>query len=237
MDPLADVPSAREIARNVAMRWVALAATLAIVGLVLTSTSPAANARRWDASVNSWLAEDRSQQFVIVAKWFSGMADTRPILGMMALVTIVLALCRQWWAMLLVPLAMLIEITTFLAVNYVVGRPRPDVSKIGPIPGTYSFPSGHVAATFVCWFGAALLLYAFGRFFLSRIVSALAALATVMTGWGRVYLGMHHTLDVVVGLLMGVAALTIATRSMHLHLDRDEDDAPPSGSSLIAQSI
>ena len=116
------------------------------------------------------------------------------------------------------PGAMLIEISTFLSVNYLVGRPRPDVSKIGPIPGTYSFPSGHIAATVVCWFGAALLLYAFGHLVLSRVVSAVAALVTVMTGWGRVYLGMHHTIDVVVGLALGVTALAIAVKALNMDL-------------------
>jgi undecaprenyl-diphosphatase len=214
--PFADMPNARRIARSTASGLAVLIGALVLVGLFLTSAGLASGARRWDASVNSWLADDRSDFFVRLAERFSKLADTVPILGFMALVTIVLAIGRQWRAMLLVPLAMLVEISTFLAVNYVVGRPRPTVSKIGPIPGTYSFPSGHVAATFVCWFGSALLLYLYGRFGLSRVVSAVGALVTVLTGWGRVYLGMHHTLDVVIGLLMGIAALTIAARALHV---------------------
>ena len=193
----------------------ALIGTLVLIGLFLTSAGLTLGARRWDASVNSWLADDRSDFFVRLAERFSNLADTTPILGFMALVTILLAIGRQWRAMLLIPLAMLIEISTFLAVNYLVGRPRPDVSKIGPIPATYSFPSGHVAAAFVCWFSAALLLYVYRRFTLSRVVSSVGALVTVLTGWGRVYLGMHHTLDVVFGVLMGIAALTIAARTLN----------------------
>jgi len=219
MDPFAEMPAARSIARSTAFGFAALVAALTCIGLLLTSTSPAAGTRRWDASVSDWLADDRSDTFVRIAEAFSKMADTKSILGIMALVTIVLAILRQWRAMLLVPLAMLIEISTFLSVNYLVGRPRPDVSKVGPIPGTYSFPSGHVAATVVCWFGPALLLYAFGHFDLARLVSAVGALVTVMTGWGRVYLGMHHTLDVVMGLAMGIAALTISARSTRMQLD------------------
>ena len=137
--------------------------------MFVTETSLTSGTRRWDESVNMWLAEHRAGQFVSIAQWFTKLADTKSILGIMLLITIVLAVFRQWRAMLLVPLAMMIEITTFLAVNYLVGRPRPDVSKIGPIPGTYSFPSGHVAATFVCWFGPVLLLYAFGHFDSSRL--------------------------------------------------------------------
>ncbi len=221
MAPFADMPPASTIARRTAIGFAVLVGALTILGHLLVSTTHAAGTRRWDQSVNDWLADNRSGQFVTIAQWFSKMADTKSILAIMALVTVVLAICRQWRAMLLVPLAMLIEISTFLSVNYLVGRPRPDVSKIGPIPGTYSFPSGHIAATAVCWFGPALLLYAFGHFQLSRIMSAVGALVTVMTGWGRVYLGMHHTIDVVFGLAMGIAALAIAVRSLDMDLQPD----------------
>jgi undecaprenyl-diphosphatase len=227
--PFADVPDARTIAARAAIGLGALIGALVLIGLFFTSVALASGALRWDESVNSWLADDRSDFLVRLAERFSELADTLPILGFMALVTIVLAIGRQWQAMLLVPLAMLVEISTFLAVNYAVGRPRPDVSKIGPIPGTYSFPSGHVAATFVCWFSAALLLYVYGRFGLSRVVSAVGALATVLTGWGRVYLGMHHTVDVVMGLLMGIAALTIAAKALHLRQPVEWSVSRPSG--------
>jgi len=121
--------------------------------------------------------------------------------------------------MLFIPIAMLVEITGFLAVNYIVGRPRPDVEKIGPIPGTYSFPSGHVAATLVCWLGSALLLLAFGRTRLSQAVAAAASVMVVGTAWSRVYFGMHHTLDVIMGLVLGIVALGIAIRSLNVQLD------------------
>src|SRR5690606_14248018 len=79
------------------------------------------------------------------------------VLGMV-IVTIVLAALRRWRDMLLVPLGLAIELATFLSVNYLVARDRPNVSQLGGEPGTHSFPSGHVAATFVLWFGIALLL-------------------------------------------------------------------------------
>jgi undecaprenyl-diphosphatase len=223
MDPFSEMPSASKIARTSLVGFAVLVAWLTVTGLLLTSTSPAEGALRWDESVSVWLADARSGQFVRIANWFSKMADTKSILAIMATVTIVLAVLRKWRAMLLLPLAMLIEITTFLSVNYLVGRPRPDVSKIGPIPGTYSFPSGHVAATFVCWFAPALLLYAFGHLQLARVVSAIGAVVTVLTGWGRVYLGMHHTVDVVMGLLMGIAALTIAARATRMQLQPEPE--------------
>jgi undecaprenyl-diphosphatase len=213
-EPFAVVPDAKTIALRVAASLAVVIGVLAVVGKVLISTQLASELRRWDESVSSWLARNRSDEFIELARTFSKMADTRPILAMIAVVTIALGTYRRWRAMLFVPIAMLVEISTFLAVNYLVGRPRPDVVKIGSIPKTYSFPSGHVAATLVCWIGAAFLLMAFGRVVAARTLSAIGAVVTAMTGWARIYLGMHHALDVVLGVVMGAAALTIAIRSL-----------------------
>ena len=213
-EPFAVIPDAKTIALRVAASLAVLIGVLAVVGKVLISTQLASGLRRWDESVSSWLARNRSDEFIELARTFSKMADTRPILAMIAVVTIALGTYRRWRAMLFVPIAMLVEISTFLAVNYLVGRPRPDVVKIGSIPKTYSFPSGHVAATLVCWIGAAFLLMAFGRVVAARTLSAIGAVVTAMTGWARIYLGMHHALDVVLGVVMGAAALTIAMRSL-----------------------
>jgi membrane-associated phospholipid phosphatase len=106
-------------------------------------------------------------------------------------------------------MVMLAEITTFLAVNYLVGRERPPVDKVGPLPGTYSFPSGHVAATLACWVGISLLLagYGFGRS--ARLVAAFGTLMAAAMAWARVYAGMHYTVDVIFGFAMGLAALAV----------------------------
>jgi undecaprenyl-diphosphatase len=226
-DPFANAPPARTIAFRVVVGAVVLIGSLAIVGTFITSTSLTNGLRRWDESINMSLATNRESGMVTIAEWFSGMADTRPILGIMALVTVVLALCRQWKAMLLIPIAMFVEISGFLAVNYIVGRPRPNVDKIGPLPGTYSFPSGHVAATFVCWLGPALLVLAFGRTRLSQALAGVGSVMVVFTAWSRVYLGMHHTLDVVVGVVLGIAALGIAIRSLNMQLGELESESRP----------
>ena len=119
--------------------------------------------RDWDASISEELADSRSERFESIAQFFSRLADTPSILAFAAVISIVLALARKWRALAFVPLALVIEIACFGAVNYAVQRPRPDVVKVGSVPSTFSFPSGHVAATVVCWIGAALLLAMFGR--------------------------------------------------------------------------
>ncbi len=193
-------------------------AGLAAAGALLTSTGPLGAVREWDASISDRFEVGRRGELVDIARLVTKLGDTFYILGLLASITIILAVCRRWRAMLFVPLAMFVEFSAFLAVNHLVGRPRPEVTKIGPIPNTFSYPSGHVAAVLVCWIGAAVLATAFGQWRLARVVGALGAVLTVAMGWARVYLGMHYTLDVVFGTAMGIAALVIAVSALNADL-------------------
>ena len=169
--------------------------------------------RDWDLSISSDVADSRTTDAVDLARFITKTGDTMAILGLMAAVTIVLAVLRKWRAMLFVPMAMLAEITTFLSVNQLVGRDRPPVEKLGPLPGTYSFPSGHVAATFVCWVGIGVLLVAYGFVRSGVLVAIAGALMAASMAWARVYVGMHYTIDVIFGFAMGVAAVVLVVSS------------------------
>ena len=152
-----------------------MAVSLMVVGWALTYLPMLDGLHDWDASISEELADSRSSTFESIAVFFSRLADTPSILAFAAMISIVLALARKWRAMAFVPLALVIEIACFGAVNYAVQRPRPDVVKVGSVPSTFSFPSGHVAATVVCWIGAALLLATFGRHRVARVVAGVGA--------------------------------------------------------------
>jgi undecaprenyl-diphosphatase len=64
-----------------------------------------------------------------------------------------LAYVRRWRPVVFLVVAMLGELTLFLAVAASVGRARPDVQRLEAYLPTSSFPSGHTAAT-VCLYGA-----------------------------------------------------------------------------------
>lgn len=115
--------------------------------------------------------------------------------------------------MLLVALAM--ELAVFLAVNYAVGRPRPHVSHVASTPSTYSWPSGHVAATLVLYGGIALIVAAMTARPAPRAAAWLVAVCLVICVAGsRVYEGEHHPTDVLAGLLLGVGVLWVANRTI-----------------------
>ncbi len=209
-------PSACEVARSLAIGLTTMIGALTLIGIALTSMGPLSAVREWDESISRRAVVSRTRARVDAARFISELGDTRPILLLLAVTTVVVLVTRQWRALVFVPLAMLAEISTFVAVNYAVGRPRPTVDKIGPIPSTSSFPSGHIAATLVCWVAPAILLYSFGHRRIGQALAAAGALAAVAMGWARVYLGMHHVLDVVLGLMMGSGAIAIAIRATAL---------------------
>lgn len=85
-----------------------------------------------------------------------------------------------------------------LILKPLVHRPRPfwveTVSVLNPVMSSYSFPSGHVTAiTAAAW----ILSYYFPR------TTWLWALVIVLTGWSRIYNGVHWPSDVLGGIVIG----------------------------------
>jgi undecaprenyl-diphosphatase len=86
-------------------------------------------------------------------------------------------------------------------IKYYFRRKRPFIDivqaiAVGRKPGSYSFPSGHAASAFA---GAWLLRYHYPK--LTPLWLAIA----VLTGFSRVYLGVHYPGDVLSGAVAGTA--------------------------------
>jgi undecaprenyl-diphosphatase len=188
---------------------------LLLVGTFITRASIAAPLRHLDQDTSAWLAKHRAERVDDVTALTSRSADTEFIIGLIVVISVCVALARSWSLLWLVPLAMAIEITTFGIINTIVRRSRPDVPRLGSTPATSSFPSGHAAATIVCWLGAAVLLWWAGHLGWARCVGAVGVVLTGAVSFSRVYRGMHFTFDVLFGIAMGLAALWIATRAIH----------------------
>jgi undecaprenyl-diphosphatase len=166
---------------------------------------------RFDDSTNAWFADHRTSALDSVTNLVSRSADTLGAIGIAVIVSIALAIARQWRAIAVLVVALALELLVFLTVNFVVDRPRPDVAKLGSQPSTSSFPSGHSAATTVIYLLVAIVVVSStSRRWLRRLAWCVAVLGPVAVALSRVYRGMHHPTDVIAGILMGVAALTVA---------------------------
>jgi undecaprenyl-diphosphatase len=105
--------------------------------------------------------------------------------------------------------ALAVESGSYRATTLLVHRHRPDVPRLEKLPVNASYPSGHTAAAIAVYCGLALLLTSRVRGLVPRVfIWAGAATIPVYVAFARMYRGMHHPLDVLGGVVVGVAALT-----------------------------
>jgi membrane-associated phospholipid phosphatase len=228
-------------ARVTRMHPAAAVATVAVSGYVLIClvfaalgmlvTHQLGSLTRWDDHVVRWFAENRTSAMNNWTDHATKVADTFGILVVLLAVTIVLLLLRRRWEALFLLVALGLELLTFLTVNHLVDRPRPQVLRLGSLPSTSSFPSGHTAAMVALYGGLVVLLSARFRAWIVGLVSGIiAVLATAVVGWARVYRGMHHPSDVVAGALLGLAVLGVAIVAVRAGqraaVERKRVDAP-----------
>jgi undecaprenyl-diphosphatase len=175
----------------------------------------------WDEHVNRWFADHRTEtwnQITGTATWF---VNTVPAIGIAAVICAVLALRRRWREATMLVLALVLELAVFLSVTWIIDRPRPDVVRLDATPSTASFPSGHTAAATVLFAGLAIIITCCTRNTAIRVAFyVLAVTVAVLIGFARVYRGMHHPSDVMVGAVLGAGSLLVAVLTVRASAPR-----------------
>jgi membrane-associated phospholipid phosphatase len=173
-----------------------------------------------DEALISFLARHRSGGLTDASLVGSIIAGgvVLPIVAGVALV--VAAVARHWRLAGFLLLALAVESGSYRATTLVVHRHRPEVVRLERLPVNASYPSGHTAASIAIYGGIALLIASRIESRAGKIaVWTTAALVTVFVAFARMYRGMHHPLDVLGGVLVGiaaVAALILVSRAAHL---------------------
>lgn len=93
-------------------------------------------------------------------------------------------------------------------IKNIIKMPRPfQVGIVSPIRAhtatSYSFPSGHTQAATSFWGSSMLILK-------KKPVVILGSLMILLTGFSRMYLGVHWPMDVIGGILFGLASVLVA---------------------------
>src|SRR3954447_7081719 len=171
--------------------YAALSVAVIAVGLVLTHGP--LSVKPWDRHVSEWLFARRTTYMNTVTHWGTFVANTMGIVVVAMLVTGWTAVRRCGRLIALVPVGLVLELLVFLTANYTVRRPRPGVPHLGSTPTTYSYPSGHVAATLVLYGAIALLVSIHTENLGARVLAGAAAiLLPVWVGFSRVYEAQHN---------------------------------------------
>jgi undecaprenyl-diphosphatase len=214
-------------ASHAVMRLVGWAAALAIVlcgiGLLIVDLLAPSALTRWEDGISEGAVERRTPTLDLASSIGSRLADT--ITCIVLLVVMMLVLRRwlgRWRESLTLAAAIIGELLVFLAVTFVVQRDRPDVPRLDAAPPTSSFPSGHTAAAVAIYGCLAIVIW---RNLSNRpaalVLAALCWTVPLVVGISRVYRGMHHPSDVVLGAIGGGVWLLVVVTVL---LPRAVDD-------------
>ena len=186
---------------------------------------------RWDLTVNRWFVAHRDDTGNAMSGGVTFLLDTFPVIGVAVIAIALFCWRRRFQAAWVIGIGLVLEITVFLSVTFVVARPWPDVARLSSTPMTSSFPSGHTAAAVVLYGGIALGVHCCTRRRMIR-VGVLGARGPCSARGRRLarYRGMHHPTDVAVGALFGAACLWFVWQATQRYLaPASEEVTPPAG--------
>lgn len=120
------------------------------------------------------------------------------------------------WQLIIAGIIVAMTLLAASGLKYVLRRQRPLTEYAAAMFfKTYSFPSGHAAASTSCYGLVVYLLLTSGEVFL--IATGIVLIPIVLSiGISRIYLGAHFPTDVLAGWLFGLLGLAAAIRVLSL---------------------
>ena len=216
-------PDRRTATRNLLLRALApgLVLWLAIIAFGKLLTGPLVGWNRSESALNKSIQETRDTAWDSITAVWSHIGNTEIVIGVAVVAVVVVWLrTRRWWFAVIPALAISLQASIFVAATLVTGRPRPDVPHLDPAPPTSSYPSGHVGASVALYISFAIMATTIERTWLRRTVIGVCSVIPILVAYARLYRGMHHLSDVVIGALNGLVCAGLAAHSL-VHRRRD----------------
>ena len=220
-------PNRRTAIRGLILRALVpgLVLWLAIAGFGELLTGPLKGWNRSESDLNRSLQDIRDRAWDSITALWSEVGNTEIIIGVCAVaVVVVWWRTRRWWFAVIPAIAITLQASIFVAAAAVIGRPRPDVPHLDPAPPTSSYPSGHVGASVALYASLAIMATTIERTWLRRTVIGVCSVIPFLVAYARLYRGMHHLSDVVVGAINGLICAGLAAHCL-VHGRRDTAEA------------
>jgi len=174
-----------------------------------------------DAAAMAWATTHRTTMLTRAAYWVSETGGPSITAVYAALLVVVLLTRRRWASALAVGFIVYVAIALNVVVKDWVHRGRPVMEDPLVHLVTYSFPSGHAAASTV-FGGLSMMLWARSHGSSATAIGSAAILVWIAAVCGsRIYLGAHYPTDVAGGVLEGtgwVLLCSLAVRRWHIPL-------------------
>jgi membrane-associated phospholipid phosphatase len=169
-----------------------------------------------DQRIPQWFEDRRTSTWNSLAYWGSMLADTYVKIALIFIVGVAtMIIWRRWQDALLLAGSVITEATVFLFSSLIVQRPRPEVEQLDTIPPTGSFPSGHSAAATAFYFAlCTIVFWHTRRTWIRAVFVVLAVVAPIVVGVSRIERGMHHPIDVIAGMVLGVCSVLLIRHAL-----------------------
>lgn len=202
---------ARSATVRLALAAAVLCGLMCGLGYLLTHPLQGTAFEDWDASVNRWLARNRTGTWDSVTHWLTYAGETLTVIALAAVFCIGLRVgLGRWRESWFVAVALAGEASIFGVTTLVIERHRPPVHHLDTSPPTSSFPSGHTAAAVVLFGALAVVAVSASRRTWLRILAVVVAIVVpVCVAFARLYRGMHFPTDVLGSVLLAGTWLTI----------------------------
>ena len=206
-------PTGREVWRDLGVRVgvPAIALLVVVVGIGLLLTGPLADFGERELAVNRWFVEQRTDLLNTLTFVWSQIGTTETVIGICVVVVgVVWWRTHQWWYAIVPAIAIGVQAVVFMVSALVVGRDRPEVEALDVAPPTSSFPSGHSGASTALYVTLAMMMQRVERTWVRVSVTVILLILPMLVVYSRLYRGMHHVSDVVVGVLNGLVCAVLA---------------------------